>query len=246
MAQIDSDFWRRVGQAAPGMFDVGAGLYGMSAGQSEANKRIGGITAAGGPAATASQTALTRAGSMDPRAAGQEWLGGQRNLLAAGDAADEAALMRMLNTTGMMGASSYGVQGPGAANVSQNPMAAAYYAQRGNRDARMAAEAQDRGESQIDRMLGRSSKLQSQSAAAQRAARENAMLRPSKAAAGTELIRGVGGLLRDPNIRSGVGGLFGSGANWLRNTFGGGGGDFGIGGLDFSGLNFDDMTLDFF
>lgn len=220
MTYADQDFWGRIRAGAPGLLDMGVNAIGNRGVRREGQRELNLAEGADyqNPMA-ASRTALNRAGSLDPRASGAEWMRDQRALLAPGDAADEAGLLRMLNSTGMLGASSYGVQGPGAAAVSQNPLAAAFYAQRANRDQRMAAESLDRGEAAIDRQLGRSSRLQTQ-AQGNRAGTLNARATvPSKAVSTAEMLRGASGILRDT-------GLLGMGVDWLRNTFGGGGQDW--------------------
>lgn len=216
MTYADQDFWSRIKAGAPGLLDMGVNAIGNRGARREAQNEL---NIAEGPdyqaPMGAARTALSRAGSLDPRASGAEWLRDQRGLLAPGDAADEAELLRRLNNTGMLGASSYGVQGPGAANVAQNPMAAAFYAQRANRDQRMAAEALDRGEASIDRQLGRSGRLQSQ-AQNSRAGTLNARgTLPSKAASTAEMLRGGMNILKET-------GLLGAGVDWLRGLGGGG------------------------
>lgn len=215
MTYADQDFWSRIKAGAPGLLDMGVNAIGNRGVRREAQSEL---NIAEGPdyqaPMAASRTALNRAGSLDPRASGAEWMRDQRALLAPGDAADEAGLLRMLNNTGMLGASSYGVQGPGAANVSQNPMAAAFYAQRANRDQRMAAEALDRGEASIDRQLGRSSRLQSQAQGSRTGTMNARATLPSRATSNMEMLRGGLGILKDT-------GLLGAGMDWLRGLGGG-------------------------
>ena len=223
MATQDQDFWRRMGNAAPGLFDIGTGIYGMNAGQKEAQQRL---AAAQGPlyqqAMRASQTALNRAGSMDPRAAGAEWLQGQQGLLAGKDAADEDALFRRLYNTGMLGAASYnpGVEGIKPGGVAMNPQMAAFYAARNARDAKLSTEAMDRGEGQIDRMLDRSGRLQTQAANTQNAGMNAQRALPSRAAATTQLLKGVGGLLKNKDVLKDIGGMLGTGYDWLGKQTG--------------------------
>jgi hypothetical protein len=234
MAMQDSDFWRRMGNAAPGLFDVGAGVYGMQGAQKEARQKIEG---ARGPlydqALTGAGEALTRAGSMDPKAAAAERFAANQGLLAGKDAADETALMRALHAKGMLGAGVYnpGVEGITPGSAPMQPQLAAFYAARGGRDAKMAADSLDQGEAQIDRMLKRSGMLQDQAAAKQRSGLEAAKLQPSRTAANLNLLKGLGGLFKDVGGVKGVTGLFSGGMDWLNNlnrptAAYGGGGDF--------------------
>lgn len=220
MTTQDQNFWRNIGS---GMFDLGTGLYGMNAGQKEARQRV---AAAQGPLyqsqTAGAQTALNRAGAIDPRAAGAEWLQGQQGLLAGKDAADEQAILRRLHATGMLGSAVYnpGVAGINPTGAAMNPQLAAYYAARGGRDAKMAAEAMDRGEGQIDRMINRSGMLSTQAANTQNSGLRAQAAIPSRAAANTNLLRGVGGVLKQPGVLTELGGLFGRGMDWLGNTTG--------------------------
>lgn len=230
MAMQDQDFWRRMGRAAPGLFDLGAGVYGMNEAQDEAAANL---QAARDPyyqaASAGASTALKRADGINPKKAGAEWLRTQRGLLRPGDAADEAALMRQLQATGMLGAASYGVQGPGAAEgVAQNPLAAAFYAQRANRDAKLAAEAFDRGEAQIDRMVNRSGMLSGQAANRQNANLNALRTQPSRAASRLNLLKGAGSILKDTGVLKDIGGLFGN-LDWLDTGPDAWGTDFSMG-----------------
>lgn len=237
MAAMDQDFWRRGTKALPGLFDLGAGVYGMRAGEREADKRL---QEARGPAydaaMAASGQALTAAGNMDPRAAAAERLKAQQGLLAGKDAADETALIRMLHAKGMLDAGVYnpGVEGIAPGSTPMNPQLAAFYAARGGRDAKMAADSLDMGDAQVDRMLQRSGMLANQANAQQRAGIEAAKLRPSRAAGNMNLLKGASSIFKDMGGFDKVGGLFGKGFDWLSgnspyasgNAAWGGGGDF--------------------
>lgn len=239
----DGSFWRG---AVPGMFDMGAGIYGMQQGQREANQRVGQIQAAGAPAQGASNQALANAGSLDPRAHGAEWLKGQQQLLSGQDSASEDQMIRMLQARGMLGAANYnpGVEGITPNGTKMNPQMAAFYAARNARDAKMAAEAGDRGEQAIDRQINRSTQLQQQSNLAQNAARQNQQLRPSKAAAGQQLLGGIGSVLKNPDVMKGIGGMLSGGIDWLSTNNPFKSFDF-TKDLDLSSLNFGFNDLDF-
>lgn len=218
MAMMDQDFWRRAEKGVPGMFDLGAGLYGMNAGQKEGQQRL---NAAQDPlyrqASTASGAALTAAGNMDPRAAAAERFNAQSGLLAGKDSADEASLMRMLHAKGMLGAASFnpGVEGVNPTGTPMNPQMAAFYAARGGRDARMAADSLDFGDNQVDRMLKRSGMLGDQAANRQRSGIAAQGMIPSRTAANVNLLKGVGDVMKNTGVLKDVGGLFGKGYDWL-------------------------------
>jgi hypothetical protein len=208
--------------AVPGLVDMGVGLYGMTAGRREAADRL---REAQGPlydeAMAASRGALSRAGSMDPKAAAQERFNAAQGLLSGQDAASEAALWRNLQAKGMLGLSSYD---PGASGVSTaggpiNPIAAAHYAARNQRNAQMSYDALNEGEGQIDRMLQRSGRLQDQAGNRQRTGLEAARTQPSRAAANMNLLKGASGILRESGMLPGV---VSTGKDWLSGLFGGG------------------------
>jgi hypothetical protein len=205
----DQDFYRRAGQAAPGMFDFGVGLYGSNAGRNEAKERINASGMAEFDAA--SRSALAQAGSMDPRAAAAERFGAAQGLLAPKDATDMQALQRMLHAQGQGGAATYGGVEPGGAPI--NPQMAAYLAEKNKRDALLAYHSLEQGENQTDRMLQRAGMLQGQANARQNTAQGNKV--PSRSTANFNLLRAGGDLFKDLGGLNGIGGLFQSGGNWL-------------------------------
>lgn len=231
-------FWNRfdAGKAAGGLFNVGAGLYGRNAGANEAARRL---RTAQGPLYDAqmqgAQTAMTRAGSMDPRALGQERYNAEQGLLAGKDASDEAAILRRLQAQGMLGAETYnpGIKGVTPNGTPMNPQLAAYYATKQGRDATMAAGSLDAGNKDLDMMLQRGGMLQGQAANTQAAGLTAMGKTPSRSGANMEILKALSSVGKDS-------GLFGMGANWLRNQFGGGGvpswGLSGGGGQDWSGF----------
>jgi hypothetical protein len=220
MAMMDQDFWRRASKAAPGLFDLGIGAYGMSAGQKEAEQRLQG---ARGPAydqaMNASAEALTRAGNMDPNAAAAERYKAQTGLMAGKDAADETQLMRMLQSRGLLGAANYnpGVEGIAPSGTPMNPQLAAFYAARGGRDAKIAADSLDAGDQRVNMMLQRSGMLANQAANQQRSGLAAASTQPSRVAGTVNLLKGASGILKDLGGVSGAKGLLGQGFDWLRN-----------------------------
>lgn len=163
MATSFEDFWadpRSRNQVYGGMLDLGIGAYGMQAGRKEAAKRLNETPYA--DFNTASRTALSRAGSMDPQAFAQQRFDAQRGLLAGVDAKSEADLMRQLYAKGLLGVANYnpGVEGIAPGTTAMNPHLAAFYAARNARDAKMSADSLDAGQAQIDRELNRSGMLQ--------------------------------------------------------------------------------------
>lgn len=206
--------------AVPGLVDLGVGLYGMTAGRREAADRL---REAQGPlydeAMMASRGALSRAGSMDPKAAAAERFNAAQGLLSGKDAAGDAALWRELQAKGMLGLSSYdpGASGVSTANGPVNPIAAAHYAARNQRDAEMAYNALNEGEGQIDRMLGRSGRLQTQAGQRQQTGLEAARTQPSRSAANMNLLKGAAGILKETGM---LPGMVSTGKNWLSGLFG--------------------------
>lgn len=235
----DQDFWRRndlnPGADVPGLFDFGTGLYGMRAGRREADQRL---RATQDPyyqqASAAAGDVLTRAGSMDPKAAAAERFAAQQGLLAGSDAASEDQLMRMLHSRGMLGVANFNpdsktplvpgfdpaTMGVGKSAVAMNPHMAAFYAARGGRDARMAADSLNAGEQQLDRELKRAGMLNDQAVARQRANVETQKLIPSRAASTMNLLKGTTGILKDTGVMKDLGGLFGKGFDWLGGATG--------------------------
>ena len=234
MTMQDQDFWRRATKAAPGLFDLGVGMYGAQAGQKEADQRIAG---ARGPQydalMKASTGALASAGNMDPKAAAAERFNAQRGLLAGADAADEASLLRMLHSKGMLDVANFnpGVAGIAPSGTAMNPHMAAFYAARGGRDAKMAADSLDAGDAQLDNMLKRSGMLQTQAGNLQARNLEADKLRPSRSAATMNLLKGAGSIFRDMGGIKGASGMIGGGWDWLKNL--GGGGAYSSQGTDF-------------
>ena len=219
--QFDN-FWSKAG---PGLFDLGTGVYGMRAGQREAQQRL---NQAQGPAyqtqMDAAQQVLGAAGNFDPRAAGAERLKQQQGLLAGTDAKSEADLMRMLHSKGMLGSATYnpGVEGITPNGTAMNPLMASYYAARNARDAKMAAGALDAGEAQLDRQLNRAGMLQKNAQTARTAELDAQKTIPSRSTANVNLLKGASGIFKDLGGVSGIGGMIGGGMDWLKKlNFGG-------------------------
>lgn len=233
-----TDIWGRMGQAAPGLFDFGVGLYGANAGQKEAAERL---RRAQGPLfqsqMAGAQTAIDAASGMDPRALGAERFAAEQGLLAGTDAKNMDDLMRMLRAKGMLGVANYnpGVEGITPTGTAMNPHVAAFLAAKNARDAKMAAGSLDAGEAQLDRMLKRSGMLQDQAANTQRAGMTAQGSQPSRSLRNVELLKGAGSILKDAGVFNDVfkqGGLLGQGVDWLKDFTGFGGGFNEFDGLD--------------
>src|SRR5438477_4788886 len=78
-----SDWWDYLKRAGPGLFDIGAGIYGRSAGIGEAADRL---KQAQGPVYDAAMagagSSLAQAGSMDPNAMAANRFAANRALVA--------------------------------------------------------------------------------------------------------------------------------------------------------------------
>lgn len=224
MAVNWDDFW---GRAAPGMFDLGVGLYGTSAGSKEASNRL---RTAQGPLYDAqmgaAQTALAQAGNMDPQAFAQQRFNQNTALLAGKDAADEQDLLRYLRARGRLGAASFnpGVEGITPNGTPMNPQLAAFYAARNARDAKLAVDSYDQGQAQIDNYLKRSGMLGQGAAATQASGMAARGQLPSRSKANVALLKGAGSILKDT-------GMLKSAGDWLKGAAGGLG-DFFSGGPD--------------
>lgn len=236
MTMQDQDFWRRAEAAAPGMLELGVGLWGNRAGRKAAQ---GDLNAAQGPeyqaAMGASQEALRRAGSMDPKAAAAERYGAAQGLLKGGDAASEDQLMRMLHSRGLLGVSNFNpnqksdlvpgfdpatMGGMPTGGVAVNPHVAAFHAARNARDGRMAFESLREGEDQVGRMLDRSGRLQTQ-ANNQRASTLDARATvPSKSVGTAQLLKGGVNLARETGLLKALPGMLGKGYDWLGGKTG--------------------------
>jgi hypothetical protein len=212
MATSFEDFWadpRSRNQVYGGMLDLGIGAYGMQAGRKEAAQRL-----AETPYAdfnTASRTALSRAGSMDPRAAGQERFNAAQGLLAGSDAKSLDDLMRRLYVNGQSGIASYSGQQGGPA---VNPQMQAYFKAKADRDAKLAYDSLNEGEAQIDRQLNRSGMLQRTAGGLR-----GEMPQPSRSTTNMNLLRGAAGVLKDTGM---LPGMISTGKDWLSGMFGGG------------------------
>jgi hypothetical protein len=228
MASYD-DFWGRMKQAGPGLIDLGLGLYGRNAANSEMDQRRQRVE--GGLFKQANDLAgsqLARGGNFDPRAAGQERFNAAQGMLRGVDEKALADLMRYQHGKGTSGLATYnpGVEGITPNGTAMNPQLAAYYAGKGARDSKMAYDALGQGEAQLDSILKRAGMLQGAAGNAQSTGMRGEALRPSRAMQNMELLKKGAGLLGNEKV-FGQGGLFGKGIDWLKDSF------------DFSDLGFD-------
>jgi hypothetical protein len=242
MTMQDSNFWRQAGEQTPGMLNLGVGLWGTNAARKEGQAAL---NAAQGPeyqaAMGASRAALGQAGSMDPKAMAQERYNAAQGLLQGQDAKSEADMMRMLHAKGMLGAANYnpGVEGITPNGTAMNPQMAAFYAARGARDGRMAFDSLREGEQQVNSLVDRSGKLQSQANAGRASNMAAGKAVPSKAAGTAKLLQSGLGLAKDTGLLGALPGMMKGSFDWL-------GGQTGLwGGFDAANMNLSDMRFGF-
>jgi hypothetical protein len=244
MVMQDSQFWRQPqggfaqgqnladnGGAAGGMFDTVLGLYGARQG-AKGNEEM--LRRAQGPlyqqSMGAAGQALTNAGNMDPKAAAQERFNAQQALLKGSDQASENELFRRLHSMGMLGASTF--EGAGTDPVSGtrqswgadagavNPQMAAFYAARNARNSRAAYDSLNEGEQQIDRQLGRSSRLASQANSLQNQGLTAQRTQVNPGAKKFNVASGAAKIAKDLGITGSIGGMLSGGIDWLGDATG--------------------------
>ena len=225
MATFD-EFW---GRAGPGLLDFGMGAYNKRAAQKEAERRL---AASRGPVYNQStdmaSKLLGEVGMLDADALAGDRFAAQEALLAGPQAKDEADLMRMLYSKGMLGVSNFnpGVEGITPNGTAMNPHMAAFYAARNADRAKRATGALDEGQKFATGMVDRAGALQRIGGNAQDTGFRGDDRIPSKSAANAEILKGIGGmLLKDPKIISDIfsfgKGLFsGIGGGWEDSWFG--------------------------
>ena len=165
--------------------------------------------------------ALTQAGSMDPRAMAAERFAAQQQLLAPGEEAQRQALMRQLQSQGLLGLSSHAavpgvVTTPGQA---VNPYLASLLAAQQTQRARSAFESLGEGEQQINRLIDRSSRLQAPGAQATQAALQAKLIAP-KPSLTSLLLKTGSGILQDKQTQRGIWDLLKKGGGMLSGLFG--------------------------
>lgn len=231
----DSDFWRNVENAAPGLFNFGAGMYSRNQAQNESAARL---KTAQGPLYDASMAAaggaLNMAGKLDPKAHATERFNAAQGMLAGTDAASMDDLMRRLHASGQGGIASFsGAEGGPA----MNPQMAAYFEAKADRDSKMAYDSLRQGEAYMDNMLKRSGMLQQQAANTQAAGLNAQRTQPSKAAGTAQMLKGFGGLLKDTGALNKIPGMIRGGIDWLRGGSAAPAVDFGDWGGQTAGFN---------
>jgi adhesin HecA-like repeat protein len=166
---------------------------------------------------------LSQAMAFDPNATAQNLMGQEMALRQPYEDAGRLALMRNLQSKGLMGLSSYD---PGKSGVSTeggpvNPLAAAYFAaeQRGRGEA--AQRSQGAADARLNSLYNRAGML-SQTGGQRAAARPQSNI--------GSLLSGASEVLKQPGvlggIASGVQGLLGGATDWLRRL--GGGTDYSV------------------
>ena len=210
MAQQPVSWWDQFGEYAnrfgPGLLGVGANIFGERAAGRQQQELVRDIR---GPQYDTEQALASRslalASGMDPKAAAAERFATQQALLAPGEQAQWQDLMRQLQSQGLLGLSSYGAV-PGVISTPgqpMNPYVAAMLAAQQTQRAKSAYESLNEGETQIDRMIGRSNTLQSGGRAATNAALMAKALAPKPSAIAT-LLKGGSGLLSNPGAQKAV------------------------------------------
>lgn len=221
--QPTTSWWQQFGdQFGPGLLGVGANIFGERAAGRQQQQMVRDLR---GPLYGTEQAlagrSLALAGSMDPRAAAAERFAAQQQLLAPGEEAQRQELMRMLQSQGLLGLSSYGAI-PGVVTTPGqpvNPYVASLLAAQGTQRAKSAYESLNEGEQQLDRLIGRSNTLQSGGRAATNAALQAKLLAPRPSTAST-LLRGASGLLQNPRVQQGVWDLLKKGTGMFTGLFG--------------------------
>lgn len=215
----NGDFWSRVG---PGLLDFGFGLYNRNAAQSEAEERL---KRARGPlydqSMGAAQGMMTQAGTFDPQAHAAERFNAQQALMKPVQDKQLADLLRVLHAKGQLGMGTYnaGLEGGTTdAGMLMNPKMAAFFAAQNAQRSKDAYGALDQGQAYLDKLLKRSSELQYDARAAQRGGLEAEQVRPPKATANRELVKGGLGMLKDTGLLKDI---FKGGAGLFGGLFGG-------------------------
>jgi len=240
-----NDFWS-------GLLNTGAGLFASS---QEMKAREDALRKAQSPlydqATALAGSQLSLAGGFDPSKAAAEQYGKYRDVTAAGKEQDQNALMRKLHAKGLLGVASFDpVAGTKATpGVAMNPHMAALYASQAGADQKAAFDALEAGDRRLTNIVSRAANTAGIGQDS-RASNLNAMIATRtgvKPSIGGQI---VGALLKDPKMLSSGVGMLGSGLDWLKNQFGGGGGSpaaggwggFGnMGGVDWS-ASYDDYS----
>jgi hypothetical protein len=205
-----TSFWDQIG---PGLLDTGLTVYEQ---RREADAREKLLRRAQGPLydqqqQTAAQS-LALASGADPTKAAAERFAEQQKLLAPGQEADMQNLMQMLQSKGLLGLSTYSPT-PGTApapGVATNPFVASLLAAREGAKQKSAFDALNEGEAQVDRMLDRSGKLQTQAQQAQTknlTALQDAQVSASKPGLKDFLVQGGLAVLQNKDAQNAVWGL---------------------------------------
>lgn len=214
-----SDFWS---QAVPGMLNFGFGMYNRNAAQSEAEEKL---RRARGPLYDQSMNAATgvmnQAGAFDPQAHAAERFGAQQALLKPVQDRQLADFMSMLRAKGQLGMGTYnaGLEGGATdAGMLMNPQMAAFFAAQNAQRSKDAYGALGEGQSYLDNLLKRSTGLQTQAGATQRAGLEGQRTLPAKATANRELYKGGAGMLQNILKPGGMAGVKDVGG-WIQSLF---------------------------
>jgi hypothetical protein len=180
---------------------------------------------------------IDMAGSMDPQVLAAAELEKRRALLDPYRKRDEAKLMAMLQSKGMLGAATYGQPGAEGA-AATNPMMGGLKAAQAEQDTKMAADAMNYGESYLDRLLKRGQGMFSTASQVDNTLNNRqdqnqiiaaTMARDKANTAGTQgamtalpglfntVWKGIGGVQGVKDIGSSISGLFGPSSGYMSN-----------------------------
>jgi hypothetical protein len=222
-----ASFWDTMG---PGLLQIGGNAFLGSRASKEAEERL---RRAQGPLYDTQQTmagkSLALAGSMDPTAMAADRFAQQQALVAPGNEAARLALMRELQSKGMLGTASYA---PVAGTVNttgapMNPQMAALLAAQEGAKAQASYGSLKEGNDYLTQLLGNSGMLQRQAQDARTSGiraqfgdRYTGL--PAKPSLSEQVIKGGLNLLKDPKARDavmgavkGIPGMLGSVNKWL-------------------------------
>jgi hypothetical protein len=203
------------------MLGIGVDLFGQRAAGRQQDRFVRDIR---GPQYGTEQAlagrSLALAGNMDPQAAAAERYNAQQALMAPGEEAQRQALMRQLQSQGLLGLSSHGAI-PGVVTTPGqpvNPYMASLLAAQQTQRAKSAYDSLNQGEAQLDRLIGRSNTLQQGGRAANIAALQSKAMAPKPSTAMT-LLKGASGILKDPRAQKSIWDLLGKGAGMLGGVY---------------------------
>lgn len=210
-----SDWWDRLKQVGPGLFDIGAGIYNRSNAEQDAQRRL---AQARGPLYDASMAGanatLAQAGSFNPQDFAANRFAANRALVAPVQSKNLDDLMRRMYATGQGGISTYnpGVPGITPNGTPMNPQLAAFYAAQNADNSLTAYNSLTEGQNYLDALLKRSGMLQGTANATQNTGFKGTNAIPSRPLATSEMLKSVKDILTQT-------GLLGKAVDWFNGGF---------------------------